>query len=253
MSKYCIGSAFNVTGIMQCPNCREVENGVWMRFEINDNDEITDEDEWPDDNLPDMIPQQCVGNNDWGPDFQRVTEFPLLGHRDCPIFTANHHLYGPPMISEISTSRVIFHGHEPIHRAVFTPMCGNFIGANQPFVASAAQRAAQYGAGGLRNFVSVGHRAILQPRRRSNGLLGWLPAEHVPSPPLQVVHHVPASTSTIHNYHAAAVHGDSFLSFSIQNNQEPEAANLVHCHYEEEIAPFQIFPDDVGPLRAPHN
>lgn len=129
----------------------------------------------------------------------RVTEFPLLGRkllesfsfplcwwswnwmvhlswhynkhllsvdadRDCPIFTANHHLYGPPMISEISTSRVIFHGHEPIHRAVFTPMCGNFIGANQPFVASAAQRAAQYGAGGLRNFVSVGHRAILQPR-----------------------------------------------------------------------------------------
>lgn len=46
---------------MQCPNCREVENGVWMRFEINDNDEITDEDEWPDDNLPDMVNQEFYG------------------------------------------------------------------------------------------------------------------------------------------------------------------------------------------------
>lgn len=250
----CIGSAFNATGIMQCPNCREVENGLWMRFENNeDMDEDSDEDERTDDDLPDMIPQQCVGNNNWGPGFQRVTELPLPGHQDCPIFSADHHLYGPPMISEISTSQVIFHGPEPIHPAVFTPMCGNFIGANQPFVPSAAPRAAHCDAGGLPNFVPVGHRAILQPGRRSNGLQGRLPAEHVPSPPLQVVHHVPALNSTIHNYHAAAVPGDSFLSFSIQNNLEPEAANLVHCHYEEEIAPIQIFPYDMGPFQAPHN
>ncbi|GMP40170.1 hypothetical protein CsSME_00010720 [Camellia sinensis var. sinensis] len=26
----CIGSAFNIKGEMQCPNCREIENGRWL-------------------------------------------------------------------------------------------------------------------------------------------------------------------------------------------------------------------------------
>ena len=26
----CIGSAFNVKGVMQCPNCRKVEKGQWL-------------------------------------------------------------------------------------------------------------------------------------------------------------------------------------------------------------------------------
>lgn len=26
----CIGSAFNVKGAMQCPNCRKVERGQWL-------------------------------------------------------------------------------------------------------------------------------------------------------------------------------------------------------------------------------
>lgn len=26
----CIGSAFNMKGAMQCPNCRKVENGQWL-------------------------------------------------------------------------------------------------------------------------------------------------------------------------------------------------------------------------------
>ncbi|CAN6700384.1 unnamed protein product [Malus baccata var. baccata] len=28
----CIGSAFNVKGIMECPNCREIENGEWRYY-----------------------------------------------------------------------------------------------------------------------------------------------------------------------------------------------------------------------------
>ncbi|RXI06593.1 hypothetical protein DVH24_025729 [Malus domestica] len=28
----CIGSAFNVKGIMECPNCREIENGKWRYY-----------------------------------------------------------------------------------------------------------------------------------------------------------------------------------------------------------------------------
>lgn len=51
-SSDCIGSAFNVKGAMQCPNCREVESGVWRCFgdegpeQIIDqetNDEVADE------------------------------------------------------------------------------------------------------------------------------------------------------------------------------------------------------------------
>lgn len=26
----CIGSAFNVKGVMQCPNCRKIEKGQWL-------------------------------------------------------------------------------------------------------------------------------------------------------------------------------------------------------------------------------
>lgn len=26
----CIGSAFNVKGAMQCPNCRKIEKGQWL-------------------------------------------------------------------------------------------------------------------------------------------------------------------------------------------------------------------------------
>lgn len=26
----CIGSAFNARGAMQCPNCRDTENGEWL-------------------------------------------------------------------------------------------------------------------------------------------------------------------------------------------------------------------------------
>lgn len=29
-SSDCIGSAFNIKGMMQCPNCRKVEKGSWL-------------------------------------------------------------------------------------------------------------------------------------------------------------------------------------------------------------------------------
>ncbi|EOY06532.1 Uncharacterized protein TCM_021218 [Theobroma cacao] len=31
--RYCIGSTFNSTGVMRCPNCRQIENGTWRRFD----------------------------------------------------------------------------------------------------------------------------------------------------------------------------------------------------------------------------
>lgn len=41
----CIGSAFNASGSMQCPNCRKVEIGLWRRFENNSPEESIDEDD----------------------------------------------------------------------------------------------------------------------------------------------------------------------------------------------------------------
>ncbi|KAK2645851.1 hypothetical protein Ddye_021046 [Dipteronia dyeriana] len=34
----CIGSAFNVTGIMQCPNCRQIQKGEWLLFDTRDSE-----------------------------------------------------------------------------------------------------------------------------------------------------------------------------------------------------------------------
>ncbi|XP_024959181.1 E3 ubiquitin-protein ligase RFI2-like [Cynara cardunculus var. scolymus] len=47
----CIGSAFNVKGVMQCPNCRKIEKGQWLYAdgcrpypELNIDDLVNDED-----------------------------------------------------------------------------------------------------------------------------------------------------------------------------------------------------------------
>ncbi|KAK1591423.1 hypothetical protein Q3G72_007564 [Acer saccharum] len=34
----CIGSAFNAAGIMQCPNCRQIEKGEWLCYENRDSE-----------------------------------------------------------------------------------------------------------------------------------------------------------------------------------------------------------------------
>lgn len=47
----CIGSAFNVKGVMQCPNCRKVEKGQWLYAdghrpypELNIDDMVNDDE-----------------------------------------------------------------------------------------------------------------------------------------------------------------------------------------------------------------
>ncbi|EOY06533.1 Uncharacterized protein TCM_021221 [Theobroma cacao] len=40
----CIGSAFNSNGVMQCPNCRHLENGTWRRFPHINMEETTNEE-----------------------------------------------------------------------------------------------------------------------------------------------------------------------------------------------------------------
>ncbi|XP_057956927.1 E3 ubiquitin-protein ligase RFI2-like [Malania oleifera] len=57
----CIGSVFNVRGSMQCPNCRDVENGEW-RFA----DGGSAESAWSDDDLRHFIRMQLSGPH-WCP------------------------------------------------------------------------------------------------------------------------------------------------------------------------------------------
>eukprot|EP00736_Rhodelphis_marinus_P000767 Rmarinus@m.8291 len=62
----CIGSAFNAKGSMQCPNCRNIEEGMWM-YNSGGGDDDDDEDDFPDDlqdgelwcSCTDMCPSSC--------------------------------------------------------------------------------------------------------------------------------------------------------------------------------------------------
>lgn len=58
----CIGSAFNMKGSMQCPNCRTVEKGHWLY--AND--------------VAHSVPDESV--NDWTPELEEPYElaFPEL-------------------------------------------------------------------------------------------------------------------------------------------------------------------------------
>ncbi|CAD6231393.1 unnamed protein product [Miscanthus lutarioriparius] len=49
----CIGSAFNAKGIMQCPNCRTVENGNWLYANGSRSSQDVNNDEWGYDDLYD--------------------------------------------------------------------------------------------------------------------------------------------------------------------------------------------------------
>jgi len=53
VSSDCIGSAFNAKGIMQCPNCRTVENGNWLYATGSRSSQDVNNDEWGYDDLYD--------------------------------------------------------------------------------------------------------------------------------------------------------------------------------------------------------
>jgi hypothetical protein len=53
VSSDCIGSAFNAKGIMQCPNCRTIENGNWLYANGSRSSQDVNNDEWGYDDLYD--------------------------------------------------------------------------------------------------------------------------------------------------------------------------------------------------------
>ncbi|XP_030923680.1 uncharacterized protein LOC115950612 isoform X1 [Quercus lobata] len=114
----CIGSAFNVKGAMQCPNCREVESGVWRCFgdegpeqtiDQETNDEVADEFDMPANGiqcplgwvvgLPSPWNPNAMGRHGNGfPNIDLVADPVILDHRthaqtsvDTSIGFANQH------------------------------------------------------------------------------------------------------------------------------------------------------------------
>ncbi|KAK4778576.1 hypothetical protein SAY86_006104 [Trapa natans] len=72
----CIGSAFNVKGAMQCPNCRKVEKGQWLY--ANDFHSLPDfgMDEWTyDDDIYDLAYSEMASGVHWCP-FGQLSRFP---------------------------------------------------------------------------------------------------------------------------------------------------------------------------------
>ncbi|XP_021290814.1 uncharacterized protein LOC110421539 [Herrania umbratica] len=50
----CIGSTFNSTGVMRCPNCRQIENGTWRRFGYWNMQDLGEE-YWINDDVEDIV------------------------------------------------------------------------------------------------------------------------------------------------------------------------------------------------------
>lgn len=60
----CIGSAFNMKGLMQCPNCRKVEKGEWLYSNGSSRTlpEVSMEDWIPDEDFYDLSYAEVVSN-----------------------------------------------------------------------------------------------------------------------------------------------------------------------------------------------
>ncbi|TXG71720.1 hypothetical protein EZV62_000299 [Acer yangbiense] len=57
----CIGSAFNAAGIMQCPNCRQIEKGEWLCYENRDSE--TDMEQNFNQDVEDQEPEMVFVNS----------------------------------------------------------------------------------------------------------------------------------------------------------------------------------------------
>ncbi|XVF72617.1 hypothetical protein PTKIN_Ptkin12aG0135100 [Pterospermum kingtungense] len=72
----CIGSAFNVRGAMQCPNCRKVEKGQWLyaNGSVRPLPELSMEDWNPDDDYYDPVYSEMPFRAQWCPfgEFTRI-------------------------------------------------------------------------------------------------------------------------------------------------------------------------------------
>ncbi|GAB2277445.1 hypothetical protein Dimus_012151 [Dionaea muscipula] len=79
----CIGSAFNVKGVMQCPNCRKIEKGQWLYATGRSFPEISLEDWVHDEDLYDLSYSEMAFGVQWCP-FTAFSRLPSLDEPEFP-------------------------------------------------------------------------------------------------------------------------------------------------------------------------
>ncbi|KAG8658832.1 uncharacterized protein LOC110611268 isoform X2 [Manihot esculenta] len=169
----CIGSAFNASGSMQCPNCRKVEIGLWRRFENNSPEESIDED----DNDEDVDDFTELLDDDFCPldellifKFCRSNYLLWLSYQNRiqrqEIFAGdlnfNHFMTGPLLPSEAAALHVLPHHYQRNCSCMFDMPCALHMAVSQI-------SAQEVPSSNMRTVpvnipqISIAHQAILNP------------------------------------------------------------------------------------------
>ncbi|KAJ1417143.1 Zinc finger, RING-type [Sesbania bispinosa] len=94
----CIGSAFNVKGAMQCPNCRKIEKGQWLFANGSRSYPEFSNDDWThDEDLYDLGYSEMSFGVHWCP-FGNLTRLPSSFEEGEFSSTAYHDILGPHAI-----------------------------------------------------------------------------------------------------------------------------------------------------------
>ncbi|KAL1546211.1 E3 ubiquitin-protein ligase IPI1-like isoform X1 [Salvia divinorum] len=90
----CIGSAFNIKGAMQCPNCRKIEKGQWLYANGGRQFPEFSMDDWPhDEDLSDLSYSEMSFGVHWCP-FSGLTRLPSSSDEGEFSSSAYHDLVG---------------------------------------------------------------------------------------------------------------------------------------------------------------
>ncbi|GJN05291.1 hypothetical protein PR202_ga22909 [Eleusine coracana subsp. coracana] len=121
----CIGSAFNSTGTMQCPNCRHIENGHWLYARhpipsqsVNNDDGVFDED------LDHFAHQQgvFVPLRIWSIPISRLSELSSLFSEIEPMQEAYHDVIGQNINAEPTDPQEPGTGHQGAYVSYMQPL-----------------------------------------------------------------------------------------------------------------------------------
>ncbi|KAK6121139.1 hypothetical protein DH2020_045127 [Rehmannia glutinosa] len=195
----CIGSAFNIKGAMQCPNCRKIEKGQWLYAngsrplpEFSMEDWAHDEDLY-DLSYSEMCLQtsvkEALGKGITGNPFCWRVHFASSGSvSDGSTF--NNHWNGPSVPSEVPNSYAFpsmdLHYHNWDHSSPFAT--NNRIGgADQPLISSVAQRTSRtapisQGMECIPSFSVIGDSASRAPTSITSSVLPPYPGGTVARP-----------------------------------------------------------------------